>query len=152
MLRLCHLWLAPLFIAVIACAKGVDHDENLAAQRASEFTDVAFVKRDVTNSYPLLSDAAKRYVPIDKFKETIDRLHRGTYPTSIVATEYEPMSGENAIYIYLSGENSTERFYYTVTMEGSARSDYRVSRFTRSADPAASYGQKKRLSVPQKRP
>jgi len=35
--------------------------------------------------------------------------------------------GEKAIYIFLTGDGSGERFDYKLTMEGSAATDYRVT-------------------------
>ncbi|HEU4341016.1 MAG TPA: hypothetical protein VFU31_05545, partial [Candidatus Binatia bacterium] len=95
------------------------------------------VRQDFENGYALLSDSAKRYVPLEKFKETMLRLHPKTFPASVTATQYEPMPGETAIYIYVVGENSGERFYYTLTMEGTSRSGYRVSRLTRGTEPSS---------------
>ena len=45
---------------------------------------------------------------------------------SPTATEYEPMSGEKAIYIFLKGQNRDEQFAYRVTLEGTAAAGYRV--------------------------
>jgi len=114
-------------VDLIGCAESIDHDYVLAGRKAVEFAQVAFVKQDSEKGYALLSDAAKRYVSRDKFKETISRLHPKGYPTSVRATEFEPMPNEKAIYIFLIGENSVERFYYKLTMEGTAASDYKVS-------------------------
>ena len=124
-----------LLVLFVGCAESVTHDEAQAGKRAVEFAQVAFVKHDVEKGYLLLSDSAKRYVSVEKFKETLSRLHPRAFPTSVTATEYEPMPGEKAIYIYLIGENSGERFYYRLTMEGTAATDYRVSRLTRGDGP-----------------
>lgn len=120
---------------LIGCVKSIDHDEVAAGKRAVEFAQVALVKQDFERGYALLSDSAKRYVPLDKFKETVLRLHPKTFPVSVTVTQHEPMPGETAIYIYMVGENSGERFYYTLTMEGTATSGYRVSRLNRGAEP-----------------
>jgi len=127
-----------LLIAVtvlIGCVQSIDHDEVAAGKRAVEFAQVTLVKQDFEKGYALLSGSAKRYVPLEKFKETVVRLHPKTFPVSVTATQYEPMPGETAIYIYIVGENSGERFYYTLTMEGTATSGYRVSRLNRAAEP-----------------
>lgn len=124
-----------LAIGLIGCAESFKHDEVLAGKRAAEFAQVVFVKQDFVNGYALLSDAAKRYVSPEKFKETVSRLHPRTNPKSVTATEYEPMHGEKAIYIFLLGENAGEHFYYMLTMEGTAATDYKVSRLTRGEVP-----------------
>jgi hypothetical protein len=118
-------------MAISACAESFDHDHKMAAKRAEEFAQVVFVSQDFEKGYAMLSDSGKRYVPPEKFKETVVKSHPRHYPTKVTATDYEPMSGEKAIYIYLSGENAGEQFNYTVTLDGTAASDYKVTRFSR---------------------
>lgn len=109
------------------CSEPIRHDDDLARKRAIEFAEVALVKRDFDKGYALLSSGAKSHVPVEKFRETLSRLHPDGYPTRITATGYKPMFNEKAIYVYLSGEASGKQFQYTITMEGTAASDYRVS-------------------------
>ncbi len=121
-------------MAWMGCAGSIQHDENLAGKRAVEFAEIAFVKHDLQKGYALLSANTKRYVPFEKFEELVVKLHpRGGFPTSVAATEYEPMPGEKAIYIYLRGENSREHFDYIITMEGTASTDYRVLKLDRGS-------------------
>ncbi len=127
-------------MGLTGCAESVNHDEVLAGRRAVEFAQVAFVKHDIENGYALLSDSTKRHVPLEKFKEVLARMHPKAFPTSVTATEYRPMPGEKAIYIFLTGENSGERFYYRLTMEGTATTDYRVLRLDRESAPSARAG------------
>jgi hypothetical protein len=119
-----------LLLSVAGCSEKIKHDETLAGTQAVEFARMAIVQQDFERSYQLLSDAAKRYVPLDKFKQALIRMHPNNHPIKIKATEYEPMPGEKAIYIYLVGDNSGEAFYYTLTMEGTAATGYKVSKFT----------------------
>jgi hypothetical protein len=132
----------------MGCGGSIRHDENLAGKRAVEFAESAFVKHDLKKGYALLSDNTKRHVPLEKFEELVARLHpRGGFPTSVAATEYEPMSGEKAIYIYLRGENPSEQFDYLLTMEGTASTDYRVLKLSRGGG-AYSLGYKKKFTQP----
>jgi hypothetical protein len=138
-----HLLFASFFL--VACAESFDHDEVSARNRAVEFAQLSFVHQNFDQGYTLLSDAAKRYVPREKFKETISRLHPRAKPTSVRAVDYEPMAGEKALYIYLVGENAGERFYYMLTMEGSAASGYKVSSMARGDGPYPSSNRKKKF-------
>jgi hypothetical protein len=128
-----------------SCAQSFEHDQKLAAKRAVEFARVVFVEREFEKGYALLSDSAKRYVPLEKFKETVIKSHPRTYPITITATDFEPMSGEKAIYIYLTGENDGEHFYYTLTLDGTAATDYSVTRFSRGGTPFGSGNAKQPL-------
>jgi hypothetical protein len=135
-----------LFIGLAGCVKSISHDEVAAGKSAVEFARVAFVKRDTENSYALLSDSTKRYVPLEKFKEVLSRLHPKAFPKSVSATEYEPMPGEKAMYVFLEGENAGERFHYRLTMEGTAATGYRVLRLDRASSPYPSSDRKQRFS------
>ncbi|HEY7165087.1 MAG TPA: hypothetical protein VIB79_11025 [Candidatus Binatia bacterium] len=140
-----------LLVASAACGKAIEHDPTLAARRAVEFARAAFVRGDVDSAYALLAPSARGYVPLEKFKETLSRLHPSGRPSRVSAIEYEPMPGEKGIYIYLLGRDSGEEFEYTVTLEGTASTDYRVTKFTRghpitSLVPSSS--EKKRFPTP----
>jgi hypothetical protein len=56
------------------------------------------------------------------------------------------MPGEKAIYVFLTGENSGEHFYYRLTMEGTAPTGYKVLRLDRAAQPYPSSNERKRFS------
>jgi len=137
-------WMRKLFllftcgIFFYACSDSFEHDDKLAAKRAEEFARVVFVRQDFEKGYAMLSDSGKRYVPLEKFKEAVVKSHPRSYPTKIAATDYEPMSGEKAIYIYLTGDNAGEQFIYTLTLDGTATSDYKVTRFSRGSAPFSS--------------
>jgi len=125
-LRRFFLLALALMIMLTSCAESVKHDEIRAAKRALEFGRFVFFEKNFDKGYDLLSDGGKRHVPRDKFKQSIAAMHTRSYPTKLTATEYEPMADENAIYIYVTGQNSEEQFNYRLTMEGSAATDYKV--------------------------
>jgi len=143
-----YFWIFVLTV-MPSCSKPVDHDPVLAGQKAVEFVRAAFVRQDDENAYALLSDSTKRYVPLNKFKETLSRLRPGARPSKVTATEYEPMPGEKAVYVYIVvGGNPDQQSEYTVTMEGTASTDYRVSKITRGLSYIPSTTEKKKFSPP----
>ena len=111
---------------LFGCAESKKQDENLAGQRAIEFAQVALINHNFERGYELLSDGGKRHISLAKFKETLTRLHPRGFPTRVTAKEYQPMPGENAMWIYLSGQNAEDQFQYRVTMEATATGDYKV--------------------------
>jgi hypothetical protein len=133
------LWLLLICAASLSsCAESVTHDAVSAAKNAEAFAQIAFVNQDIENAYALLADATKRYVSVAQFKEVLTKLHPKGRPKRVVASEYEPMAGgESAIYIFLTGENSGEQFYYRLTMAGNAATEYKVLRFDRGGAPYA---------------
>jgi hypothetical protein len=140
--RLCSLIL-PLVL--MGCIESIDHDPAVAGKRAEEFAQIVFVKQDIENGYTLLADGAKRYVSREQFKAVLTKLHPRAYPKNVTASEYEPMPGEKAIYIFLLGDNSGERFYYRLTLEGTAKTPYKVLRLDRASEPYPPSSDKKRL-------
>jgi hypothetical protein len=138
-----YCWPLVLAMVWIGCAESVHHDEAAAGKKAEEFAQVTFVKQDVENGYTLLAEGTKRYVSAAQFKAVVEKLHPRTLPKTVTASEYEPMFGEKAIYIFLTGENSGEHFYYRLTMEGTATTGYRVLRVDRAGAPYAPSSDKK---------
>jgi hypothetical protein len=141
-----HCFYALMFAAgLMGCTESVKHDEALAGRKAEEFVRVAFVRQDIENGYALLAQGTKRYVSLEQFKAVVAKLHPKGFPRTVTATEYEPMHGEKAIYIFLTGENAGEHFYYRLTMEGTAATGYKVLRFDRAGGPFPPSNDKKRL-------
>lgn len=113
-------------VVLACCSKSIDHDEVVAAKGALEFARVVLLEKNLNEGYEMLSPGGKRHVPFDKFQQSIAAMHPGEYPAKVTALEYEPMAGEKAIYIFLAGSNSNERFSYRVTLEGTAAMGYKV--------------------------
>jgi hypothetical protein len=135
-----------LAVALMGCVESIKHDELSAGKRAEEFAQVVFVQQDIENGYSLLADGAKRYVSREQFKAVLSKLHPRAFPQTVTASEYEPMPGEKAIYVFLTGENSGEHFYYRLTLEGTATTGYKVLRLDRAGQPYPPSNEKKRLS------
>ena len=117
-----------LMVGLLGCEESIKHDEILAGRRAVEFAEAAFVRQDIENAYRKLSDAAKHYVSAENFRKSVSKLHPKGYPTRIELIEYEPIPTEKSlIYIFLVGEMAgAQSYYYRLTMEGKAESDYKV--------------------------
>ena len=122
-------------LAMTGCVESIDHDNLRAAKKAEEFVAAAFVTGDGERGYELLAPATKRYVSLEQFKLVLTRLHPRSSPKNVRAFEYEPMTGEKAIYIFLAGEHSGEQFYYRITMVGTKATEYQVLKFDRSLEP-----------------
>ena len=143
-----RLFLLIFAVGLIGCVETIHHDESSAGKKAEEFARIVFVKQDVENGYELLADGTKRYVSREQFKTVLSKLHPKAFPKTVTALEYEPMPGEKAIYIFLTGENSGEYFYYRLTMEGTATTGYKVLRLDRAGQPYPPSNEKKRFNSP----
>jgi hypothetical protein len=51
----------------------------------------------------------------------------------LMATDFEPMPGQTAMSIYLTGKNDNEDFYYRLVMQGTTQTGYTVSGFYRGS-------------------
>ena len=118
-----------LTLVLASCAGSVKHDETLAARRAIEFAQYVLINKNFDKGYELVSNGGKRHLSLEKFKETLTRMHPRSFPTKVTATEFQPMPGEKAIWIYLAGQNAEEQFQYRFTMEMTDNGDYKVLTF-----------------------
>jgi hypothetical protein len=104
----------------------ISHDEEMAARSAIEFAKVALIEHDIQNGYSLLSKSAKKRISLEKYSQALAQTHPSSYPRSLTADEFEPMPGQKSMYIFVHGENGSEKFYYRFTMEGTASTGYKV--------------------------
>jgi hypothetical protein len=124
-------------VFVLANCSGsiISHDEDMAAKSAIQFALVAFVQHDAPNGFFLLSENAKKSIPVEKFSEALSQMHPLQYPLSVTAVEFEPIPGQKGMNILLHGANGAEQFYYRLMMEGTAGTGYKVAGFFRGNGP-----------------
>ena len=130
------MWLNPkrfglLLIAVTAASacfrvNRFEHEPAMAAAEAHDFAAIAFVERDTSRAYGLLSPDTKAKMSLDRFKDLVSKMHPKGYPESVEATDYEPMPGQKAMNIFVSGNSGNEGFYYRLVMEGTKETGYTV--------------------------
>ena len=111
------------------------HEPVMAAAEAHDFAHIAFVKRDASAAYGLLSPNIKAQMSFDQFKDLVSKMHPSDYPEAVEATDYEPLPGQKAMHIYLTGSSGSERFYYRFLMEGTKETRYAVAGLRRGAGP-----------------
>jgi len=111
------------------------HDEDAAARKAVEFADLAFIKHDAPAAYALLTSETRSQIPIAKFTEVLDQMHPSGYPTSVTATQYEPIMGQRMMNILLVGQNGDQKYFYRFVMAGTKETGYAVGGFFRRGGP-----------------
>jgi hypothetical protein len=109
-----------------SCAETIKHDESLAGKRAIEFVQAVLIEKNFAKGYELLDAGGKRHISREKLEESLTRLHPRGFPTRVSAKEFQAMPGENAMWIYLVGQNSEDQFQYRVTMKSDDNGDYKV--------------------------
>lgn len=121
-------WALLLALGALAasCTETVKHDENLAGKRAIEFVQAVLIEKNFAKGYELLDAGGKRHISREKLEETITRLHPRGFPTRVTAREHQAMPGENAMWIYLVGQNADDQFQYRATMKADDNGDYKV--------------------------
>ena len=123
-----------------------EHEPTMAAAEAHNFALIAFVERDAPRAYNLLSPNMKAQMSLDQFKDLVSKMHPSEYPWSIEATDYEPLPGQKAMNIFLSGSAGNERFYYRFVMEGTKQDRYTVGGLWRGNGPYPPSNMRRRLS------
>lgn len=118
--RICAITFLLFIVACYPIPSRRNHYPSAAGTQAQLFAEIAFVQRNFTRAYELLSQSAKERGSTDQLREFIAKNHSSTYPLFVSATDYEPMPGQDKIMIYLYGENGDERFYYRMVLVGLA--------------------------------
>jgi hypothetical protein len=136
-----------LAVALAACSiRVIDHDQSVAAARAVEFAELAFVQGAAERSHALLADDAKKMTSVAALGDLLRRIHPKARPLSVRATEFEPVPGQKLMNIFLRGENGDELFFYRVTMSGTANTGYRVAGIYRGSGPYPESKLRRKLS------
>lgn len=119
-----------LFLVLFSsgCIRVLHHDEQKAAIEAEKFAEVAFVQQDFKQAYNTISDELKKYISLDEFTSTIEKMHPDGYPLNVSAVEYEPVPGQQAMNIFLCGQDEQgDYYYYRFVMQGTADKGYEVN-------------------------
>ncbi len=97
----------------------------MAAKIAEDFAAKAFTKKDFKAVKELLRTDVPIKEILPRVKELVDDMHpEGTYPVSIVATEYEIVPQSPFLNIYLTGideENKKYYYYLVLGLENSGK-------------------------------
>jgi|WetSurMetagenome_2_1015567.scaffolds.fasta_scaffold109630_1 hypothetical protein len=125
----------------------ISHEEELAAKSAIDFAKVALIRQDIQHSYSLLSDNAKKTTSFENYSQILSKIHLSSYPISLTAEEYEPIPGQEGMNVFLYGENGSEKFFYRLIMEGTARKGYKVSGIYRGNGPYPPSNLRKKLKI-----
>ncbi|WP_422927423.1 hypothetical protein [Singulisphaera sp. PoT] len=126
----------PIILCTLpSCISFIAHDEQLAAKTATQFAQAAFVDRDNARAYGLITPEFAKAFSREKLAEEIAKAHPKTYPTRVAATEFEPISGQKRMWIYVKGTGEGEEFYYRLAMDGDAKAGYKVGGLFRSSGP-----------------
>lgn len=120
----------------------------MAARQAELFAQTAFIERNLTSAYRLLSANARSDVPFERFRDEILKMHEGKYPASVKAVEFERIPGQKEMNIYLVGEAGDENFYYRFVMDGTLETDYKVAGVWRNDVPYPPTESVKALDIP----
>ncbi|HTM56750.1 MAG TPA: hypothetical protein VL175_22145 [Pirellulales bacterium] len=107
------------------------HSPDLAALKAQEFADTAFVKRDYKAAYGLCAPETRAAVSYPAFEAELAKLHQDEFPSRVEATEFEPLPGQAAMNIFLIGHGDTKELYYRIPMAGTSEHGYKPTGFFR---------------------
>jgi hypothetical protein len=137
--RVAVLVLTGLLLTVVSCfsvsVNALHHEPKKAGQTALEFAKVAFVENDVSRAYDLTAgEFADQFSP-SQVTVALAQMHPDGRPATVSLGEYEPIPGQAAMNIFLTGERAGETFYYRILMLGTSSQGYKVGGFYRSNGP-----------------
>ena len=123
-----------------------NHQPTMAGAKAQQFANAAFVQRDFPAAYNQLSQAMRKQLSFEQFTDLLSKMHPSKYPSSVQATDYEPLMGQRGMNIYLVGHNDDQQFHYRFFMEGTKETDYTVGGLWRGDGPYPPSNMRKRLN------
>ena len=100
-------------------------DPDKAAVSAVAFAKAALIERDMNKAYAMLDAEVQSNSPKEKFSEIVLKMASDKAPTSVTATDFEPIGGAEMMNIYLVGETNGEKLYYRVPMRGDSQKGYK---------------------------
>lgn len=133
--------LAVLPLALAGCllsscgVRVIVHDEQAAARAAAKFAGLAFVRSDYSGAHAMLSPQMQQALPMDKLAAEVAKMHPKARPSEVVATDFEPLPGQQAMNIYLKAATGDDTFFYRFLMVGDEGSGYRVGGIWRGSGP-----------------
>lgn len=110
------------------------HDPTIAAREAQAFVEAAFVEQNFKHARTYMSAEMRKH-PLSEIEASAGKIHPKGHPTTVSATEFEPIPGQAAMNIFLVGDAESEKFYYRVVMAGTADEGYTVAGFWRGSGP-----------------
>src|ERR1044072_5851386 len=123
-----RLLLAIILLAATTTAcffRASSHSSIMAAASAPEFAQVAFVEKNYDKAFSMIHPEVQEYAGKEKFAQGLAAMNTPSSPASIIATEYEPIPGQEGMNIYFKGESDRETFYYRIAMKGSQQKGYK---------------------------
>ncbi|HET6979018.1 MAG TPA: hypothetical protein VFI24_21980 [Pyrinomonadaceae bacterium] len=129
------LTLLLLTVTAACFYRGNRQSPIMAATRATEFAQAAFVEQNKDKAFNLLHPEFQAYTTREKFAQILTAMNTPIAPSSINATDFEPIPGQEAMSIYITGESDRETFYYRIPMKGNVRDGYKPVGIFRNQGP-----------------
>ncbi len=119
-----------LFLAgcgVAPQARVMNHSPSAAAAVAQRYVDLLIVQQDANAAYELVDADARSRVSSATLQESVAKAPGHGQVTSVRAVEYQPVPGQPAMDIFLTGSAGGSSFYYAVRVSGTMDEGYLVN-------------------------
>ncbi|MBU2603412.1 MAG: hypothetical protein KKA32_14840 [Actinobacteria bacterium] len=123
----------------------VVHSPEAAAAVAEEYVRLVLVEGNIGAAYELMTPAIRERVSFDDFAARMSRAPGYMGVRSVNALEYEVLSGEPAVVIYLAVSGTGGVLNYLVILQGTMKSGYGVADFQFLPEPLTPSGERKKL-------
>jgi hypothetical protein len=130
--RLAAFLLTGAVLLLAGCAvapqvRTLNHSPSSAASVAQRYVDLLVVQQNVDAAYALVDTDARARISSTELKDAVTKAPGYGLVTSIQATEYQPVPGQPAIDIFLTGSGGGATVYYVVRLSGTADKGYQVN-------------------------
>jgi len=123
----------------------VVHSPETAADVAEEYVRLVLVEGNIDAAYELMTPAIRDRVSFDDFAARMSRAPGYMGVRSVNALEYEVLSGEPAVVIYLACSSPGGVVNYLVVLQGTRESGYGVADFQFLPEPLTPSDERKKL-------
>jgi len=116
-------------------ASVLNHSPSAAAAIAQRYVDLLLVRKDADAAYGLVDADARARVSVETLQEAVAKAPGYGQVTSVQAVEYQPVPGQPAMDIFLTGSAGGRTFYYAVRLSGTRDEGYLVNDLSIESEP-----------------
>jgi hypothetical protein len=131
-----------------SCAYEFRHDDAAAARVAERLVYTLAVEKDVPTAYNMIDPASRQGLSLVGLERAIQGSSWYGKVNIVTATHYEPVPGEAAVDIFLTGTGNGRQYYFVVRLSGTADKGYRPAHFAESDQPLPASSMREPLSQP----
>jgi len=126
-------------------ARVLNHSPSAAAEVAQRYVDLLVVQQDAEAAYELVDEDARERIDSAALAESVAKAPGYGEVTSVEAVEYQPVPGQPAVDVFLTGSAGGATYYYAVRLSGTMDEGYLVNDLWIQTEPFEASGLRQEL-------